>query len=72
MKLEDIKKAVIEEYTDFGLNEDSVQFNQASDCANLVCEIIVTDAAGTKIVGHIYKTFNKDFSASFIARYYND
>lgn len=67
-----LRNQIIEEYLDLGLNEEDVKFNPASDCVNLVCEIIVTDRAGTKIAGHIYKSFDKKMNATFIARYYND
>ena len=70
--LEKTKQAVIDSYLDLGLNEDDVKFNDASDCVNLVCEIIVTDRAGTKVNGSIYKSFDKTGKEIFIARYYDD
>lgn len=72
MRLEDVKLEVVGEYLDLGLEADAVKFNPASDCVNLVCEIIVTDAAGPKVVGHIYKSIDKSMNQTFIARYYYD
>lgn len=70
--LENLKTEIINEFIELGLNESDVKFNPASDCANLVCEIVVTDKSGTKIAGHIYKSIDCNMKQSFIARYYQD
>lgn len=70
--LNNLKTEVINEFIELGLNESDIKFNNASDCVNLVCEIVITDKAGTKIVGHIYKTYDSNFNQSFVARYYQD
>jgi len=65
-----LKNAIIEDHLDLGLNDGCVKFTPASDCVNLVCQIEVTDAAGTEICGNIYKTFNNKFQPCFIAKFY--
>jgi len=70
--LSKLQKQVINEFIKLGLSEHDIKFNNASDCSNLVCEIIVTDKSGTKIAGHIYKSFDKNINPCFIARYYNE
>lgn len=72
MNLEQIKKKVVNEFIDLGLEASAVEFKPAADCVNLMCEIVVTDKSGTVVEGHIYRSFDKNLKETFIARYYED
>lgn len=68
MNLETLRSQIIERYSD----EAEVNFVTASDGANMVSEIIFTTKGESKVVGHIYKSFDENLDPTFIARYYVD
>ena len=69
-KLENIKKAIIDEYKWLGCT--NTRFLPANDGTNLICTILTTDLNGEKIDGHIYKSFDKKLKPCFIARFYDE